>query len=142
MKKYLTLILALPFLLCCSKEEIRNNNPYLPNYSFSFPIDISFPTYNDLRYPSAPVVITGAGAGINGIVVMYTGNSYVAFENTCPNHDVRPCSILQRNGILTKCTCDDIEYSLYDGSPTTQTRFPLKAYRVEVLNSTNIRVYN
>ena len=142
MKKYLTLLLALPFVLCCSKEEVRNNNPYLPNYNFDFPIDISFPTYDNLRYPTNPVVITAAGAGINGIIVMYTGSGYVAFENTCPNHEISTCSVLQRNGILTKCTCDDIEYSLYDGSPTTQTRFPLKAYRVQVLNSTNIRVYN
>jgi len=142
MKKYLTLFLALPLLLCCSKDEIRNNNPYLPGYSFDFPIDLNFPAYNDLISIASPVIINAAGVGINGIIVMNTGSGYVAFENTCPNHEMKACSILQKNGILTKCPCDGLEYNLFDGSPTTKVRFSLKAYRVQVLNSTNIRVYN
>ena len=141
MKKYLILLLALPLLLCCSSDEVRNN-PYLPSYNFDYPIDMTLPIYNDLRNPSNPVVVNVAGVGINGVIVMNTGSGYVAFENTCPNQEITNCSILEINGILAKCPCDGVEYSLYDGGPTTPARFGLKVYRVQVLNNTNIRIYN
>jgi len=142
MKKYLLLFLALPFLLCCSSDEIRNNNPYLPGYNFDFPLDLTLPTYNDLRFPSNPVLVNVEGVGINGVIVMNTGSGFVAFENTCPNQEITNCSVLQINGILAKCPCDGVEYSLFDGSATSQVRFGLKAYRVQILSDTNIRIYN
>jgi nitrite reductase/ring-hydroxylating ferredoxin subunit len=142
MKKYLVLFFALSLLLSCSKEEIRNNNPYLPSYNFDIPIDMNLPAYNNLMFTANPVVITVDGIGINGIVVMNTGSGYVAYENTCPNQEVTTCSVLVRDGILMRCLCDGIEYSLFDGSPTTPARFGLRAYRVQILSATSIRVYN
>lgn len=142
MKKYLFLFLSLPLLMCCSKDDLNTINPYLPDYNFSIDIDFNLPLYNNLNYPSNPVRINTAGIGINGIIVMKTGSGYTAFEATCPNQEQSECSVLQINGILVKCPCDGVEYSLFDGSANAQVQYPLKSYRVQVTSSTSIRVYN
>jgi nitrite reductase/ring-hydroxylating ferredoxin subunit len=142
MKKYLFLLLALPLLLCCSADDRTENNPFLPSYNFDAVIDMSLPSYSNLLYTSNPVRITTLGIGINGVIVMNTGSGYTAFEATCPNQDQSSCSVLEINGILAKCPCDDVEYNLFTGLATSQVRYPLKAYRVQILSDTSIRIYN
>jgi len=142
MKKYLLLFFALPLLLCCSSDDYNYNNPYLPNYNFSIDIDMNLPAYNNLLFTSNPVRITTAGIGINGIIVMNTGGGYTAFEATCPNQEQSACSVLQINGILAKCPCDGVEYSLFTGIATTDAQYPLKPYRVQITSGTSIRVSN
>ncbi|TRW26603.1 hypothetical protein FMM05_04300 [Flavobacterium zepuense] len=142
MKKYIFFLLALPLFLACSNDDFNNSNRYLPSYNFSIPIDMSLPLYSNLQFTSNPVRITTDGIGINGVIVMNTGSGYRAFEASCPNQALSDCSVLQINGILAKCPCDGVEYSLFTGDATTKVEFPLKQYRVEVLSSTAIRVYN
>ncbi len=142
MKKYLLLLFALPLLICCSSDDRTENNPFLPSYNFDIVLDLTLPSNNNLNYTSNPVRITTQGIGINGIIVMNTGSGYTAFEATCPNQDQSSCSILELNGILAKCPCDGVEYSLFTGLATTSVRYPLKSYRVQVLSNTSIRVYN
>lgn len=142
MKKYLLLLFTLPLLLCCSKDDVNYNNPYLPNYNFSIAVDMSLPQYTNLLYTANPVLLNGADAGINGIIVMNTGGGYVAFENTCPNQAVTTCSVLQITGIIAKCPCDGAEYSLFDGTTTAEVQYPLKPYRVQITSGSSLRVYN
>lgn len=146
MKKYILLLLALPLFLGCSADSFNNNNTYIPNYSFDFPINLNLPSYNKLLYVANPVAIYADGVGANGIVVMNTGNNnFVAFDLTCPNQPITSCSALTLNGILAKCPCDDVEYSLFDGTPSTKgtsVKYGLKAYRVTVISSTAIKVSN
>ncbi|WP_310557429.1 hypothetical protein [Flavobacterium sp.] len=128
-------------MLNCQKDTVVNNNPYLPNYNFSFIINTSLPLYNSLQFPGNPILITSAGAGLKGIIVMNAGvNDYRAFEASCPNQYPSNCSQLIINGINAKCPCDDKEYSLYTGLGTG-VLYPLKQYRVEVVGA-NLRVYN
>ncbi|EKT3966907.1 hypothetical protein SL054_001520 [Flavobacterium psychrophilum] len=139
MNKYSLLLIAI-LTLSCHKDSVVNDNTYLPNYSFSVVINTSLPSYNNLNFPSNPVLITNAGAGIKGIVVMKVGNDdYRAYEASCPNQYPSDCSLMTLNGINAKCPCDGKEYSLYTGVGSGQ--YPLKAYRVEV-NGSNLRVYN
>jgi len=146
MKKYILLLLVLPFFLGCSADGYNNSNKYIPNYNFDFPIDMNLPSYTKLLYVANPVTIYASGVGVNGIVVMNTGNgSYVAFELTCPNQPVTSCSALTVTGILAKCPCDNVEYSLFDGTPSTKgttVKYGLKAYRVTVTGTSSIRVSN
>ena len=143
MKKYILLLLALPLFLGCSDDGFNNNNKFLPNYNFSLDIDMNLPLYSKLLYPANPVRVNTAGIGINGVIVMNTGSGYTAFEASCPNQPLTGCSSLVLNGILVKCPCDDSEYSLFDGTPAKgDVKFPLKAYRVTVINSTAIRISN
>jgi len=142
MKKYILLLLILPFLTNCSKDDFNNNNKYLPNYNFSTDIDISLALYSQLQFPSNPVRINQAGVGINGVIVTNTGNGFSAFEATCPNQAMTTCSVLTITGILAKCPCDNVEYNLFTGLATTPVQYPLKAYRVTQVSANVIRISN
>jgi nitrite reductase/ring-hydroxylating ferredoxin subunit len=134
-------IISIIFIfLGCEKNNVVNNNPYLPAYSFQLNINTSLPLYNDLQFPSNPKLITDQGAGIKGVIVMKVGtNDYRAYEASCPNQYPSDCSLLTIKGINAKCPCDDKEYSLFTGLGNGQ--YPLKPYRVEV-SEPNIRIYN
>ncbi len=131
------------FLSCilvnCSNDGFNNNNPYLPNYSFSFDINLNLPSYSQLQFVSNAVLITQPGVGVNGIIVFNTGNGFNAFDAGCPNQPIAACSTLTLNGINAVCPCDNQSYNLFTG--LGQLQYPLKRYRVEVLGNV-IRVYN
>jgi len=140
MKQYLLLLFLLPFVAACDKDEVRNNNPYLPSYNFSIDINMDLPLYTPLQFTANPVVITQAGIGINGIIVMNTGSGYVAYEDSCPNQELSSCSRLTVDGINAVCPCDNTPYNLFTGDGGLKYR--LRVYRVEVLGPKVIRVYN
>lgn len=140
MKKFILLLLFVSMLPGCSKDDYVRQNPYLPDYNFSLDINLEFPSYSQLNFPSNPIRIFQAGQGINGLIVMNTGSGFVAWEATCPNQPITECSILEIDGINAVCTCDNVEYSIFNGLGPAQ--YPLKQYRVEVLSPTYIRVYN
>jgi nitrite reductase/ring-hydroxylating ferredoxin subunit len=137
--KKTSLIVLLTILLYSCSDNFSNNNPYIPNYTFSTTINMNFPQYNDLQYVSNAVYINQTGAGVKGIYVFNTGSGYNAFDAACPNQTLSDCSTLTLNGINLVCPCDKEEYNLFSGQGTL--KYPLKQYRVEV-NSNIIRVYN
>lgn len=137
--KKTSLIVLLTILLYSCSDNFSNNNPYIPNYTFSTTINMNFPQYNDLQYVSNAVYINQAGVGVKGIYVFNTGSGYNAFDAACPNQTLSDCSTLTLNGINLVCPCDKEEYNLFSGQGTL--KYPLKQYRVEV-NSNIIRVYN
>ncbi len=141
MKKYFFLLFPL-FILSCSKDKVISENRYLPNYSFSVDINTSLPSYNNLLFPSNPLLIDNAGVGINGVIVMKVGEGdYRAFEASCPNQAITPCSKITLKGVNAICPCDNKEYSLYTGVALSGAQYPLKSYRIE-LSGNNIRIYN
>lgn len=142
MKKYILLLLVVPFMCACGSDDNSNNNRYLPNYNFSIDINLELPLYSQLQFPANPVRITQAGIGINGVIVTNTGSGFTAFEATCPNQAISNCSVLTINGINAKCPCDNVEYSLFTGQATSKVEFPLKSYKVQQMSSNMIRVYN
>jgi nitrite reductase/ring-hydroxylating ferredoxin subunit len=139
MNKILTLLVFL-FLLSCEKNQV-SSNPYLSNVSFSIDINTNLPDFDALKFPSNPKLITSAGAGVQGIIVMKTGggDSYVAWEASCPNQYPTSCSRLSISGINAVCSCDDFSYNLFTGDGGKE--YGLKFYRTEVLGNI-IRVYN
>ena len=140
MKKYI-ILLILPFLMGCDKENFSNNNPYLPNYGFSLNINMSLPQYSNLQFLSNAVYINNGSAGVRGIFVFNTGSGYVAFDAACPNQALSSCSTMTLSGINAICPCDDAIYSLFTGqAPGKEHR--MKQYRVEQLNASSLKVYN
>ncbi|RXR20823.1 hypothetical protein EQG63_02485 [Flavobacterium amnicola] len=140
MKRFLISVL-LVVLSSCNKDKVVTNNQYLQNVSFSKEINTNLPAYNALTFPSNPLLITDAGAGIQGIIVMKagSGNDYRAWEASCPNQYPVPCSRLSISGLNAVCTCDNFSYSIYTG--LGGQKYGMKQYRVEVLGEI-IRVYN
>ena len=143
MKNYIALLFALVFLAGCGSDDFRNNNRYLPNYNFSIDINLDLPLYNRLIYPANSVYVNQAGIGINGIIVANTGSGFVAFEASCPNQALSNCSMIGTDGgMIVTCPCDNVKYSLFDGSGMTPVEFQLKPYRVSQTSPTTIRVFN
>ena len=140
MKKIWLLIVLSCLTWSCSENDFNNNNPYLPNYSFSITIDLNLPAYNNLLYPSNGITYSGPGVGAKGTIIVFnTGSGYVAYDAACPNQSVNSCSVMTINGINAVCSCDKVEYSLYTGLGSKE--YPMKPYRVSV-NGNMIRVYN
>lgn len=147
MKNYLFPVLISLFLVACSKNDVNNNNPFLPNYSFDTgnTINTSLPQFTDLQF-SGNYIILGSPYGINGTVISRIGDSFSAFELTDPNHTLQPCSKLSVPNLSTiaSCNCDDgNSYEIFNGLPQegSNGQYPLKRYFVEV-SGTIIRVYN
>ena len=143
-RKFLYFTLLLTVLIHCSSDNVRNKNPFVPNYSFSITIDTNLPSYSGLASPVNPQLITLPNIGANGIIVMKVSDTdYRAWEANCPNQSITSCSRMTLVGTNAKCPCDDIEYSLFTGvSATGGAQYTLIPYRIEVVSNRVIRVYN
>lgn len=131
MKNVSILIFACFLIFGCDKNDANNQNPFLPNVSFSVQINTSLPTYANLQFASNSVKVDQANAGLRGIIVFNTGTGYRAFDGACPNQALASCSTLTISGINATCPCDSSVYSLFTAqSPGKQ--YPLKEYRTEV----------
>ena len=139
MKKTIILLAVCLLFFSCSDNGFNNNNPYIPNYSFSVTFDTNYPAYSDLKYVSNAIYYAGPEVGPKGIYVFNTGTGYNAFDAACPNQALSSCSTLTKKGINLVCPCDEEEYNMFSGQGTLQ--YPLKQYRVEVIGNI-LRVYN
>jgi nitrite reductase/ring-hydroxylating ferredoxin subunit len=140
MKNLILLFLLSFFVLACSKDKFNNNNPFLPNYSFSIDINKTLPTYSGLNFSGNGVKAYPTNGPLRGIIIFNTGSGYTAFDGSCPNQDITSCSVLTITGGNAKCSCDNASYSLFTGQCPGK-EYPLKQYRVEV-NGDLLRVYN
>ena len=139
MKKYFSLLFFTFFCFGCSNSVTNNNNPYIPNVSFTVALNMSLPLYSNLKFVSNAVYVGNAGVGVRGIIVFNTGSGYNAFDAACPNQTLSSCSTMTINGIEAVCSCDTKTYSLFTGLGSLQ--YPMKQYRVEVSGDV-VRVYN
>lgn len=141
MKHCFFLIITTLLFISCSKDDNKNNNPYLPNYPVNLQIDRNLPSYSNLNYVSNPVYVNIAGAGIRGIIVMKIGEGqYNAFDAACPNQSLSSCSTMTISGINAVCACDNKQYSLFTGL-ASGAQYPMKQYRVSV-NGSILSIYN
>lgn len=129
---FVLILLLFVAIIGCESDTVRHNNPFVPNYPFSpFQVDMELPMYSALLYPSNAVLITTAGIGANGVIVFNAGGSYRAYEANCPNQYMSNCSRLEIEGIKAVCPCDELEYSLFTGTPFGEGNYTLIPYRVE-----------
>ncbi len=145
MKNVLFKTLICLLIVSCSKSDVNNNNPYLPNYEFDTGniINTILPEFNNLKFAGNHIILN-SNYGINGVVVYNSGSDFSAFEITDPNHSIESCSLLSVEGVIATCTCDDgNSYDILTGQGREGTtgQYPLKRYIVEV-NENIIRVYN
>lgn len=140
MQKYLIFLISILFLTSCDKGSFNNNNPYIPNYDFRIEIDTNLPSYNQLQFAGNGIKVYSSGAGSSGIIIFYTGSTYLAYDGACPNQAISSCSALNISGINAICPCDSASYNLFTGQATGK-EYPLKPYRVEVIG-TIVRVFD
>lgn len=134
MRKILFL-LFFTFLFSCEKNE---TNDLLPDVSVSVTVNMELPSYISLQTIGGYSYIENEG--IKGIIVVRRSTEYKAFDRACPNNDCQ--EPMTYNGLKLKCSCDDSEYSILDGSPQTSgNSYFAREYRVTV-NGSYLQITN
>lgn len=146
MKRILTTCFAIICLFSCSSDDGGiNNNPYIPNTLVQFEIDLDLPLFDNLRFAGGSTYISNGG-GVRGFFVFnLSGDQFLAWEASCPNHFPSNCSTMTIEGVLATCACEDYEYSLANGQLLNPVEgdenYPMVNYRVSktgnVLRITN-----
>jgi nitrite reductase/ring-hydroxylating ferredoxin subunit len=146
MKRFLILCCAVICLFSCSSDDgIVNNNPFIPNALVQYQLDLGLPLFDNLRFAGGSTYIANGG-GVRGFFVFnLSGDQFLAWEASCPNHIPNNCSTMDIQGVLAKCSCEDFEYSLANGqllNPNEgEANYPMINYRVtkngDVLSITN-----
>ncbi|MDA9241804.1 hypothetical protein OAC93_00805 [Flavobacteriaceae bacterium] len=135
------LIFSLILITSCSKNEI-NKNPYLQNISFEKTINLNLPQYDNLNYSGGSVYLSSGG--IKGLILFNFSNQIFAWEASCPNQYPTSCSKMTINGVQSKCSCENYEYSLATGqllSNSEKNSYPMKLYFSEK-NGNSVRISN
>ena len=128
----------------CSKDSL-NRNPFLNELDFEFSINLNLPLYNDLKFTGGSVMINEFGH--RGIILYnINNNNYLAWEASCPNHKPNSCSKTKILGSLTKCDCENYQYSLATGqllnpSLDDTNQYPMINYGVRI-SGNNLVIYN
>jgi hypothetical protein len=100
----------------------NNNNPYLPNYTFTIDINMNLPT------PIFNIQVMHLLCRSRHIYVFNTGSGYNALKLPVPAA-LSACSTMTLKGINVVCSCDNNEYSLFTGLSQGGSQYPLKQYR-------------
>ena len=137
--KYIVLIGFL-VLVSCSKTAVERN-PFLIEKGFDQSINLALPAFNNLSYAGGSMY--WPNGGIRGLLLYnLNGNTIMAWEASCPNHEVKSCSTMQISGVTASCSCEDYQYSLATGQPLTEgATYSLLFYKVQQ-SGTVVRIYN
>ncbi|SFS77220.1 hypothetical protein SAMN04487906_1660 [Zhouia amylolytica] len=136
MKKIITYICSFIFLACSNDSSTRN--PYLPETNFSFEINLNLPLYGSLANPGSAIYIGNEGVGLKGVFVYNAGfGQFLAWEASCPNHTPTSCSTMTIiNGNMCKCSCEDYEYSLVNGTMLSEIPADKKIHELLIYRTT------
>ena len=140
--KHLVLI-GFVVLLGCSKTAVERN-PFLLENSFDQSINLALPVFDNLSYAGGSMY--WPNGGIRGLLLYnLNGNTIMAWEASCPNHELKSCSTLQTDALVSptaSCSCEDYQYSLATGQPLTEgATYSLLFYKVQK-SGTVVRIYN
>ena len=140
--KHLVLI-GFVVLLGCSKTAVERN-PFLLENNFDQSINLALPAFDNLSYAGGSMY--WPNGGIRGLLLYnLNGNTIMAWEASCPNHELKSCSTLQTDALVSptaSCSCEDYQYSLATGQPLTEgATYSLLFYKVQK-SGTVVRIYN
>ena len=140
--KYIVFIGFL-MLFGCSKTDVERN-PFLTERGFDQSIDLALPAFDNLNYAGGSMY--WPNGGIRGLLFYnLNGNTIMAWEASCPNHELKSCSTLQTDGLVSptaSCSCEEYQYSLATGQPLSEgATYSLLYYKVQQ-SGTMIRIYN
>lgn len=132
MRTFIFIFFCLAFT-ACNRNAINDGDcQFLLNISVNETVNLNFPQFSQLQFPSTSAFLPNAGNG--GIILVNTGSTIAAFDAADPNHIFDTCSILEINGVIGECGCSDRNrYNLINGIALEDSnlRCPLKRYRVE-----------
>jgi hypothetical protein len=137
------LIFCLGFLLLSAKCNNQNQHP-VPFVPVDVTIDIQLPSYSDLQGVGGWTYLNG---GSRGIIVYRKGiDEYVAFDRHSPADPNGICPFAlypdEQNFLQLKDSCNNAVFSLYDGSPVSNSIYGLRQYATQFNGNNLLRVYN
>ncbi|SEK90718.1 hypothetical protein SAMN04487910_1442 [Aquimarina amphilecti] len=133
MKKIILVVFISVFILSCSSDDGRSNNPNLPSIGFNHTVNLDLPQFNSLKFPGNFELIRIEGVGIKGVVIYNIDNTlYSAFELSDPNIIPSSCSALSVTGIRAESNCgNDNAYEIINGQQLEgEGGFPLLRYQI------------
>jgi hypothetical protein len=139
----IVLFLVISIILVSASCNKNGTNP-VPNIPFDITIDINLPSYSNLSGVGGWAYVNGGSRGI--IVYRRAIDEFIAFDRHSPADPEGTCFLPlfpdNENFLQLNDTCNNATFSLYDGSPITNSQFGLRQYRT-VFNGTDLlRVYN
>lgn len=137
------LFLVIATILISSSCNKNGTNP-VPNIPFDITIDITLPSYSNLTGVGGWTYVNGGSRGI--IVYRRAIDEFVAFDRHSPADPEGTCFLPlypdSDNFLQLNDTCNNAKFSLYDGSPVSNSQYGLRQYRT-VFNGTDLlRIYN
>lgn len=137
------ILLVIVLIFSCDDGNV-NFNPYIPNINFDKTINLDLPLYDDVKFSSGSVELSGIG--VCGIVIFNFSGDILAWEQCPPNHAVNSsCPKLNISGVQLSCDCTQNLYSLATGQLLNNidqnNKYPLVRYRTEKIGS-SLRIYN
>lgn len=137
------LVICLGLLLLSSKCNNQNQHP-VPFVPVDITIDIQLPSYSNLQGVGGWTYLNGGSRGI--IVYRKAIDEFVAFDRHAPSDPEGSCSIAlypdDQNFLQLIDSCNNAVFSLYDGSPVSNSIFGLRQYATQFNGNNLLRVYN
>ena len=135
MKKFLLLFSFIILIGCESNENFSR-------------CDIINPATINLVNPQFINLVPGgwayASGGPRGLIIYNINNvSYKAFSRECPHSNTCTSAMVVENNIKMVCPCDDVAFSILDGSPQTSgINDSVCEFKVTQISSTVLSVTN
>lgn len=133
MKNGFLAVLLLLLLNSCVVDDFWTEDHYLPYAPVDITINLNDPRYSALKRYETAIFIDDGYSGVLGVILFNSGAGYKAYEAACPSHPVRDCSLLQFDGTLLYCLCDDEDFSMHNGRSRYGGRrlkeYPVQTYR-------------
>ena len=85
-----------------------------------------------------------SSGGIKGLLLFNINDQIMAWEASCPNQYPSQCSTMIIEGVQSKCSCEELKYSLATGqilSNNNNSQYPMLLYYSEK-NGNTIRISN
>ena len=138
--RFILMIMGLLVLSGCNKNE---QHP-VPSIPFDITIDFSLPTYSNLIGVSGWAYVN---VGSKGIIVYRRGiDDFVAFDRHSPADPAGTCSTPlypdSSNYLQLNDDCNSATFSLYDGSPMSNSDWGLRQYATQWNGNNMLRIYN
>lgn len=133
-------IVSLLMLQSCGKN---NQNP-VPNVPVDVTIDLGLPSYFSLQGVSGYAYVNAGSRGI--IVYRKSINEFIAFDRHSPADPEGICPLPlypnPNNFLELIDSCNVASFSLYDGSPISNSEFGLRQYATQYNGANSLRIYN
>lgn len=137
------LVMCFGLLLLSAKCNNQNQHP-VPFVPVDVTIDMQLPSYSNLQGVGGWTYLNGGSRGI--IVYRKAIDEFVAFDRHAPSDPEGSCPMAlypdDQNFLQLIDSCNNAVFSLYDGSPVSNSIFGLRQYATQFNGNNLLRVYN